>query len=497
MTSILSTISGYFSKPLILGSFLPVLIFVLLSWLLLMPILPAYSFLQPLEGLEKEWKLLAISFITIVASGLIYNLNIQILRLYQGYPWRDSWIGRVRTRRFQKEYEFREARVHGLRTLLRAMDNARETKDLPLIQATIARLQENEVSLNEIDVSDKQWWQVWYEQQDYETHLNNERWDRIQESVLNEYTKILERIRQEFPKEKWLILPTRLGNIIRSFEYYPRREYGMDGSEMWPRLIAAIDKEYAVIVDDAKTSCDFFITSSMLSGILSAIFFVVAFMRPVAITGRTILFTTVGKSVIFAVLAYALYLLAIPRAEEWGRMVKSAFDLYRWKLLSQLGYKQQLSTRSAERDLWKEISRQTIYGDSFKKKAPLDYVDPSQPAIPSVVSAEPADLQLQISRGVQLVARTDKLRIILRIKNTNEKSEARKIVVTDKLPDGLYYEWDSATSDVGEVEISGSNPYQFALTGPLGANQSLTLSYQVISLTSNQAHDVGLHFSRR
>lgn len=495
MTSILSTISGYFSKPLILSSFLPVLIFVLLSWLLLVPILPAYSFLQPLEGLEKEWKLLAISFITIVASGLIYNLNIQILRLYQGYPWRDSWIGRVRTRRFHKEFEFREARVYGLRALLRAMDSARDKKDLPLIQATIARLQENGVSLNEIDTRGKEWWQIWFEA-DYETRLDSERWDRIKESVLNEYTKILERIRQEFPKEKWLILPTRLGNVIRSFEYYPRREYGIDGSEMWPRLIAAIDKEYAAIVDDAKTSCDFFITSSMLSGILSAIFIVVAFMRPVTITGRAMLLTTLGKSAIFAVLAYALYLLAIPRAEEWGRMVKSAFDLYRWKLLSQLGYNQQLSTRFAERELWKEISRQTIYGDSFKKIAPLDYVDQTSPALPFVVKAEPSELQLEISRGVQLVAHTNKLKIVLRIKNTNAQLEARNIVVTDKLPDGLYYEWDSATSDSGNVEISGSNPYQFAITGPLGVNKSLTLSYQAISLTSNQTHNVGLHLGR-
>lgn len=60
MTSILSTISGFFSKPLILGSFLPVVIFILLSWLLLIPILPPGNLVfQPLEGLEKEWKLLA------------------------------------------------------------------------------------------------------------------------------------------------------------------------------------------------------------------------------------------------------------------------------------------------------------------------------------------------------------------------------------------------------------------------------------------------------
>ena len=493
MTSILSTISGYFSKPLILSAFLPVVIFVLLSWLFLVPILPDYVVFQPLEGLEKEWKLLAISFIAIVASGLIYNLNIQIMRVYEGYPWRDSWIGRMRTKRFEREFDRTEAQISGLRTVLRAMDDARDKDKAALIQATLEKLQQNGVCVDEIETSDKKWWKMWFDDPDYEaTHLK-ERWDRIKKLVLDEFTKTLGRFKRDFPQEKWLIMPTRLGNVIRGFEYYPKREYGIDGSEMWPRLVAGVEKEYATLVDDAKISCDFFIMSSMLSGILSIAFIVVAFMRPVAITGRAVLFTTLGKSLIFALLAYALYLLAIPRAQEWGKTVKSAFDLYRWKLLSQLGYKQQLTTRSAERDLWKEISRQTIYGESFVKKSPLDYTDPS-PVSPSVAHAGPSTLPLEISRGVQLAEQTNKFKIFLRIRNVDGEKPVQKIVVTDKLPDGLHYEWGTATSDLGDVAISGSNPYQFLLNGQLGMNQSVTLTYHAISLTSKQTHSVGLRF---
>jgi hypothetical protein len=493
MTSILSTISGYFSKPLILSAFLPVVIFILLSWLFLVPILPDYVVFQPLEGLEKEWKLLAVSFIAIVASGLIYNLNIQILRFYEGYPWRDSWIGRLRKTRYEREFDRTEARIFGLRTLLRAMDRAREENNGALMQATIDSLEQNGVCLGEIETGDKQWWKIWFDGPDYEATLVKERWDRIKKLVLDEFTKTLGRFRREFPQEKWLIMPTRLGNVIRGFEYYPRREYGIDGAEMWPRLIAEVDKEYATVIDDAKISCDFFITSSMLSGVLSAAFIVVAFMRPVAITGRAMLFTTIGKSVVFGLLAYALYLLAIPRANEWGKMVKSAFDIYRWKLLSQLGYKQELTSRSAERELWKEISRQTIYGDSFVKPAPLDYTDPA-PASPSVAHAGPSTLQLEISRGVQLAEQTNRLKIFLRIKNTDAEKAVQKIVITDKLPDGLHYEWGTVASDLGDVVISGSNPYRFALNGQLGMNQSVEITYQAISLTSNQKHNVGLRF---
>jgi len=67
-------------------------------------------------------------------------------------------------------------------------------------------------------------------------------------------------------------------------------------------------------------------------------------------------------------------------------------------------------------------------------------------------------------------------------------------VVTDKLPDGLHYEWDTASIDNGAVTASGSNPYRFAINGPLAANQSVTVTYQAISLTSNQTHNVGFRF---
>ena len=99
MTSILSSISGYFSRSLILGTFLPVTIFVVLSLLLLVPSLNAdLSLAVVLEQLDTG-KIVGISFLTIVISGLLYNMSIPILRLYQGYPWRGSWIGAWFSRR--------------------------------------------------------------------------------------------------------------------------------------------------------------------------------------------------------------------------------------------------------------------------------------------------------------------------------------------------------------------------------------------------------------
>ena len=129
MTSILSSISGYFSKSLILGTFLPVVIFIVLSLVLLVPHFPpGIAITLPLEALNKEWKVVGLSFIAIVMSGLIYNMNIPILRMYEGYPWRDSWIGLWFTRRHIARFDAAQMRIEAMRAALRTMDVAVKKK---------------------------------------------------------------------------------------------------------------------------------------------------------------------------------------------------------------------------------------------------------------------------------------------------------------------------------------------------------------------------------
>jgi hypothetical protein len=62
MSSIVSTISGQFSKSLILGVFLPAALFVSLSIIFLVPLFPEnWPLLAPLQALDPGWKLIAIS----------------------------------------------------------------------------------------------------------------------------------------------------------------------------------------------------------------------------------------------------------------------------------------------------------------------------------------------------------------------------------------------------------------------------------------------------
>src|ERR1044071_4129214 len=120
MTALLSTISGQFTKNLILGSFLPALVFVTLSMIFVVPIFPVdWPLLKPFLGFGVQGSVIGMSFMTIVITGLLFNLNSPVIRLYEGYPWIDSWIGRLMISRKQKQFAMAKARRSGLGDLLR------------------------------------------------------------------------------------------------------------------------------------------------------------------------------------------------------------------------------------------------------------------------------------------------------------------------------------------------------------------------------------------
>ena len=111
MTSLLSTISGQFTRNLILGYFLPVVVFVALGMIFIVPIFPAdWPLLKPFLGFGVESKVIGLTLVAIVMTGVLFNLNIPLLRLYEGYPWRNSLIGKAMTLRKRKQFAMARAR---------------------------------------------------------------------------------------------------------------------------------------------------------------------------------------------------------------------------------------------------------------------------------------------------------------------------------------------------------------------------------------------------
>jgi hypothetical protein len=145
-----------------------------------------------------------------------------------------------------------------------------------------------------------------------------------------------------FPYREDLVLPTRFGNVVRGFETYPLKVYGVDSIRAWLRLAGVVPKGMQSLVDNARAEVDFFVNVWLLS-ILFA----------VAASGRFVLWLVtswpvsgVGNvqwlypaSVVLAVgAAWWSYEGAIARARPWGELIKSAFDLYLPALAKQLGY---------------------------------------------------------------------------------------------------------------------------------------------------------------
>lgn len=483
MTSILSSISGYFSKSLILGTFLPVVIFIVLSILFLVPLLPSdLSLILRFQAIDKEWKVIGISFVTIVLTGLVYNLNIPILRLYEGYPWRYSWIGVWLTRRHTSKFNAALNRIDALRACRSLMEAA--AKDLKKNNADERFVNEFFENWNALasplrDSKFKNYpWLIW-STAPVGTELGNTlvHWESIKDKVVDAYSAYRRDIKTSYPERTGLILPTRLGNAIRSFEFYSSREYGIDSIALWPRLIGIIPKDYAVAVDDAKTTFDFMMNCSALSLLLSASMLLAGMIYPARFTSIWPLVEWLVAISVFASLSYLFYVLSINRVSAWGALVKGAFDLYRWELLKKIGYQQEPKSREAERKLWSEISRQMIYGDRYDKTF-QDYSQVAEPSHPFVCTTS-AKVKLEITKGMRVNSWTRVVTFYVRVKNIDPNFAAADIIVTDKLADDFEYEWESAKIGNDNVSLTGTNPYEFNV-GNLPRTAEVVLSYNAV-----------------
>ncbi|HRQ38318.1 MAG TPA: hypothetical protein PLD25_10425 [Chloroflexota bacterium] len=418
MTNIFSSISGHFGRSLILGTFLPVTIFVILFLHFLAPMLPEDALiLQPFKELDTPWQIVTISFATIVLSGFIYNLSIPITRFYEGYPWKDSWYGKRRIKHYQSQFDKASARWKGMRTLIRAEFN-----------------------------SD-----------------TNSYWSSLGQTL-----------NTDFPAERNLILPTRLGNVFRGFERYSSHQYGIASITLWPRLLAKIDKEYASSIDDSMTSFDFMLNSSALCGVLSIAIIFTGLIYPIPLYEASLLLSWLFKSIAFALLSYSFYVFSISRAVAWGNMVKGAFDLYRWDLLQQLGYKHLPTNLLEERAIWDYISKQMIYGDH-----------PSKPTFPyqeqeTSLRVVPKNINIEVTKGFKKSATDNKIEIVFLVKNTDEQ-DADHLVVTDTVPSGYCFQWDSLNHGAKPIIVKGTNPYYFVING-LASKAEEQFSYCICPL---------------
>jgi hypothetical protein len=426
MTSLLTSISGQFGKVVFLGTLFPVLVVAILNDLLTIPLLSFGPGLQArlsrIAGGEDKWGAILLVFIVVVVTGFLYNLNIPIIRLYEGYTWKESWIGWFWTCRKKKQYRHARPLRLAMRYLRRQLQ-AVNPQD-PLVR-----------------------------------------------KVQSEQTALARYLNSGFPDREDLVLPTRFGNVIRCFERYANVAYGIDAIVLWPRLVSKIEAGFASTIDEAKTSVDFMINSSFLcavSGLTVAM--IGAFGRtPLSIPSVS---QWIWRSLLFAGLSVVFYEFAIGRAKAWGEQVKSAFDLYRFDLLKSLGYQQQPTAYLEERALWNRISAQLLYADT--RENPVAYKAGS-----TRISASPADVQLAVTRKLSPAIVSGSGNVAVTIENKDQRL-VDFLLLTETLPDGYKLVLDSVGILDGQLDITNIAPLEMKI-GAIAPAGHATVMYTIKS----------------
>jgi hypothetical protein len=164
--------------------------------------------------------------------------------------------------------------------------------------------------------------------------------------------ELMQQLAEEFPDQVEYLLPTPFGNVLRSFEVYPRYMYGFEAIDGWERMLAAIPKDYLELIDAARSQVDFWVNLGVVFILLQIEYIVLAFL-----TGTQLQWWVV---LLFIALGTIAPLRATSAAREWGDFVKSAFDVYRFKLLESLGIDLPRN-REEEKALWNKYSQAIIY----------------------------------------------------------------------------------------------------------------------------------------
>lgn len=180
--------------------------------------------------------------------------------------------------------------------------------------------------------------------------------------------------------------PTKMGNVLASYEQYPQLRYGMESVFYWERLWLAIDKDVRHEIDSSWAPTDALLYASAGLFGASAVYLVVALVSlSFALVGPTYLdmptlASELGAVVLGLALSGLLYSWSIPGHVANGEAFKSVFDLYRSRLAP-------MRTATAE-ERWS-------WETTFEMLQYPDYCDGSDNTSAQSVSSEPTDTETE------------------------------------------------------------------------------------------------------
>jgi hypothetical protein len=221
-------------------------------------------------------------------------------------------------------------------------------------------------------------------------------------SKLNEKERALvTEYQRTFPLRENELLPTRFGNILKAAEAYPMERYKIDAVPLWTRIVHVIPPSYDSRIEHTHNELTFLINCAILSAIFSVITFFAAgyqlllsllsnigkqspiYLIQVDLPGyiyfqRTLMYLALG---LIAILAAIIFNRAsLLTVDDFGHLIRSVYDLFRFDLLRQLHLK--LPEDSDEDlDIWTRISYFINVGYQLEERAklkPIIYVHSEQ-----------------------------------------------------------------------------------------------------------------------
>lgn len=225
----------------------------------------------------------------------------------------------------------------------------------------------------------------------------------------------------DYPHDVRMVLPTRFGNILRAAETYPGERFGLDAVLMWPRLIHVMDEDYYKKLDQSNNGLAFIINSMILSLILAGLCVLAsgyqyyawemashaAQVKNMVCNSSSLVATTQEASSnpqvinllyflkleitcadqqmyweriwiylisggIFVLTAVFFYNASLPAARQYGALIRSAYDLFRFDLIKQL--RLTLPKHSGQEiDLWTRWTRLVALGNFAPPTLPFLY----------------------------------------------------------------------------------------------------------------------------
>lgn len=342
-TTFLQTISGYFNKRFLLSSFFPSLVFGGLSLLLCVSMRGPKSAIEHWNAQPTEWRVfLAVAFFMalLFLAYLLESFSTGLTRLYEGYwhgiPLLNRW-GQARCNFHQRRWDYLLSHIKHLSRQIATLERE------PLADETDIQKQTRLVRVSELYAElgyDEREWFLFH------------------------------------PPRREMVMPTRLGNTLKAAEAYPFFRYNLDAVVTWPRLHSVLPEAFASELRDAKATLDL-----LLNLITLTVVFTLGWELYLGLATHWVWFLVVSLGWIMSALIYQA---ALQAARTYGEMIKAAYDLHRWELLSAL-HLQKPTSYGEERDLWGDVT-DLLYRNFPPNKSAFRYEtakkeDASEPSV--------------------------------------------------------------------------------------------------------------------